>query len=93
MTEWEPFPSDVASEVVVFYDEDGTRLRPVEQYASRKWFQLQPTLLSFELEREPAQVTSSDRIGYLLKYETTNLAPNPIVGSLEKLREMFPWKG
>ena len=92
LIEWGPFPSDVASDVAMFYDQDGTRLKPVERFAPRKWFQLQPTVLSLELERESPHETSSDPIGYLLNCEATHLAPNTIVDSLEELREMFPWK-
>ena len=89
MEEWGDYLSDLASDVIVLYDEDGTWLKPVETYG-RKWYQLRPRLMSVELRRA-SEDEYHDSLGYLLKHEATTLASNPFVRSLEQLRQMYPW--
>jgi hypothetical protein len=49
--------TDLVSDVVVFYDEDGTWLEPIEQYAPRKWYQCKPTVVSVNLRRASQEKT------------------------------------
>ena len=90
MEEWGSYPTDIASDVVVFYDEDGTWLKPVMKYA-RRWYQLKPRVVSVELRRATAD-EYEDPLGYKLQYEVSRLAPNALVSSLEQLRALYPHK-
>jgi hypothetical protein len=90
LAEWGLYPTDIASEVVIFYDNDGTWLKPVERYM-RKWYHLRPQLVSVELRRAEPDDTYQDKLGYMLRHEVVKLAPNSFVTSLEQLRQMHPW--
>ena len=79
MREWGPYPADVASEVVVFYDTDGVWLEPVFSRGIK----------AFTLRRNTTPDASVDSLGLAL-FEATSLAPNPYFGSLDELREGFP---
>ena len=80
MREWGPYPADVASEVIVFYDTDGVWLEPVFTRGSN----------AFTLRRNTTPDASVDSIGLAL-FEATNLAPNQYFDSLDELRVRFPF--
>jgi len=80
MREWGPYPADVASEVVVFYDTDGVWLEPVFSRGIK----------AFTLRRNTTPDASVDSLGLAL-FEATTLAPNPYFGSLDELRARFPF--
>ena len=86
--EWAPYPDDVESEVVVFYDSDGTWLKPVITRNPRRLMGLLPGAKRFELVREDVQ-DSVDPI-WLAVFEASTMAPNAHVGSLAELRARFP---
>ena len=77
MREWGPYPADVASEVIVFYDTNGVWLEPV-------------FTRGFTLRRNTTPDASVDSLGLAL-FEATTLAPNPYFGSLDELRARFPF--
>ena len=80
MREWGPYPADVASEVVVFYDTDGVWLEPV----------FSRSIKAFTLRRNTTPDASVDSVGLAL-FEATSLAPNPYFESLDELRARFPF--
>ena len=86
--EWAPYPDDVESEVIVFYDSDGTWLKPVITRDPRRLMGLLPGAKRFELVREAVQ-DSVDPI-WLAVFEASTLAPNAHVDSLTELRARFP---
>jgi hypothetical protein len=86
--EWAPYPDDVEAEVIVFYDSDGTWLKPVMSRDPRRLLGLLPGAKRFELVREAAH-DSVDPI-WLALFEASTLAPNSHVGSLAELRARFP---
>jgi len=88
MREWKPYPSDVASEVIVFYDEDGTWLEPVFKELPRRWFGLKGGIEFLELRRSSSHGKAIDPINLAL-YEAKTLVPNRHVSSLEELRSRF----
>ncbi len=90
LSEWK-YPCDLLSDVIIFYDSDGTYLRPIANFSPKKWFQLKPRVSSVELQRDTGN-SEQDSIGYLLMHEASRLAPNPFVSSLEELRLLFPWE-
>jgi hypothetical protein len=87
--EWAPHPDDVESEVIVFYDADGTWLKPVITREPRRALGLLPGAKRFELVREEAQDPRVDPF-WLALLEASALAPNPYVTSLAELRRRFP---
>ena len=89
MREWGRHPSDVASEGIIFYDEDGVWLEPVVTMR-RRWLGLRESIDSFTLRRNPAPGPSIDPVGLAL-FESSGLAPNPYVKSLDELRTRFPF--
>ena len=91
LAEWGPFPTDLLSGVIIFYDQDGTYLEPIASYAPKKWFQLRPRIYSIQLRRETAISPFQDPLPYVLHYEAISLVPNPWVDSLERLRSMYPY--
>ena len=86
--EWAPYPDDVESEVIVFYDSDGSWLKPVTTREPRRLFGLLPGAKRFELVRETAQ-DSVDPI-WLALLEASILVQNVHIGSLAELRARFP---
>ncbi len=87
--EWAPYPEDVESEVIVFYDSDGIWLKPVTTSEPRRLMGLLPGAKRFELVREAAQDSDVDPI-WLALFEASTLVPNAHVGSLAELRARFP---
>ena len=92
LAEWGAFPTDLLSDVIIFYDQDGRYLQPIANYApKKKWFQLRPKIYSIQLRRETAISPLQDPLPYVLHYEAISLVPNPWVDSLERLRSMYPY--
>lgn len=87
--EWAPYPDDVESKVIVFYDSDGTWLKPVITREPRRLLGLLPGANRLQLVREAAQDSVVDPI-WLALYEASTLVPNVHVGSLAELRARFP---
>lgn len=86
--EWARYPDDVESRVIVFYDSDGTWLKPVITRDPRRLMGLLPGAKRFDLVREAAQ-DSVDPI-WLALSEASTIAPNAYVDSLAELRARFP---
>jgi hypothetical protein len=78
MREWGPYPTDVQSGVITFYDADGTWLEPA----------VSNQLLHLQRNENPG--TTVDQIGVAL-FEATTLLPNPHVTSLDELRARYPF--
>jgi len=89
MGEWGRHPSDVASEVIIFYDEDGVWLEPLVTMR-RRWLGLRETIDSFTLRRNASPNPGIDPLGLAL-FEATSLTPNPYVKSLDELKTRFPF--
>ena len=89
MRVWERHPSDVASEVIIFYDEDGVWLEPLVTTRPR-WLGLGVTIDGFTLRRNPAPGPGIDPLGLAL-FEASSLTPNRYVKSLDELRARFPF--
>jgi hypothetical protein len=89
MREWGRHASDVASEVIIFYDEDGVWLEPLVTMR-RRWLGLRETIDSFTLRRNASPGPGIDPIGLAL-FESSSLTPNPYVKSLDELRTRFPF--
>lgn len=87
--EWAPYPDDVESEVIVFYDSDGTWLKPITTREPRRLLGLLPGPKRFELVRATEQDCSVDPI-WLALSEASTLLPNVHVASLAELRARFP---
>jgi hypothetical protein len=87
--EWAQYPDDVESDVIVFYDSDGTWLKPVISREPRRLLGLLPGAKRFKLVREAARDSAVDPI-WLAFLEASTLAPNEHVGSLAELRARFP---
>jgi hypothetical protein len=77
MREWGPYPSDVESGVITFYDADGVWLEPTD--ASEP----------FQLSRNKNPDETVDSIALAL-FEAATLIPNPYFSSLDELRAKFP---
>ncbi len=90
MKDWGPYPADVASEVIVFYDTDGVWLEPVFTRARRRPG-LREGIKAFTLRRNTTPDASVDSIGLAL-FEATSLAPNRHCNSLDELRARFPFQ-
>jgi len=90
MREWGRHASDVASEVIVFYDEDGVWLEPLVTMR-RRWLGLGERIDSFTLRRNPSPGPGIDPVGLAL-FESSGLIPNPYFKSLEELRAKFPFE-
>jgi hypothetical protein len=89
MREWARHAPDVASEVIIFYDEDGVWLEPLVTMR-RRWLGLRETIDSFTLRRNASPGPGIDPVGLAL-FESSSLAPNPYVTSLDELRTRFPF--
>lgn len=87
--EWAPYPDDVESEIVVFYDSDGTWLKPITTRQPRRLLGLLPGAKLFELVRATGQHSDVDPI-WLALSEASTLLPNTHVASLDELRARFP---
>ena len=77
MREWGPYPSDVESGVIIFYDADGVWLEPV--HAGEP----------FRLRRNESPDETVDSIDLAL-FEAETLIPNAYFSSLDELRARFP---
>jgi hypothetical protein len=91
MDEWKKFPADLASDVIIFYDEDGTWLRPAESYLPVTWYRWRRKLASVVLERAGKTDDYQDPLPFLLHTQVTRLAPNKIIQSLDELKAKYPW--
>lgn len=91
MAEWGNFPSDLLSEVILLYDEDGTWLMPEGVYERWTFLPWPQRLRSVTFERANASEHGRDELGYLLVYEALSLAPNTRFASLDELRERYPF--
>lgn len=92
MEEWAKFPTDLLSEVITLFDDDGTWLKPVAIYAPRIWFPWSRKLMSVEMHRAKENENRQDTLGYLLRHEAVSLAKNSYVDSLQQLRLSYPWQ-
>lgn len=90
MREWGRHPADVASEVIVFYDEDGVWLEPLVT-TRRRWLGLGETIDGFTLRRNAAPGPGIDPLGLAL-LEASSLTPNKYVKSLDELKARYPFK-
>ena len=88
MREWGPYPADVASQVIVFYDADGVWLEPV--FTRGRRLGLREDIKAFTLRRNTTPDASVDSIALAL-FEATSLAPNRHCDSLDELRARFPF--
>jgi hypothetical protein len=88
---WAKFPTDLLSDVIVLYDDDGTWLEPVATYRKRKWFPWLKTIESVQLVRNEND-HHQDSLPYLLHNEAKSLATNHLVKSLQELRIRYPFK-
>lgn len=80
-------PVDVESQVLVFYDEDGTWLQPRFARPNRRHsFRLLPEKGSFELERSTEVNPGIDPFFVALS-EAVDLKPNKYFASLEAIRQ------
>ncbi len=91
MDEWAEFPIDLLSDAIVLYDDDGTWLKPVASYAPREWFPWLKRLVAVEMIRSDPSDEPPDELGYLLHHEAVSVVPNSVVGSLDELRQRYPW--
>ena len=89
MKEWGPYPEDVQSEVIIFYDSDGTWLRPIVTSEGGRLLGLTPGAKRFELVRDTARNDEVDPI-WLAAFEASNLLPNSHVASIAELQARFP---
>ena len=90
MAHWGSNPTDVLSQVIVFYDGDGVWLEPVVTKGPRRWFGLRDGSKAFTLRRNDAPADSVDAIELAL-FEATSLMANRHFGSLDELRARFPF--
>lgn len=90
LREWGPYPADVASQVIVFYDTDGVWLEPVFTRGGRRPG-LRKGIKAFTLRRNTTPDASVDSVGLAL-FEATSLAPNRHCNSLDELRTRFPFQ-
>jgi len=91
MLEWGRSPADLLSEVIVLYDDDGSWLKPVGVYGSRKFLPWLQKLRSVYFERTDAAQAGQDELSYLLALEAVSVAPNDLVSSLDELRRRYPF--
>ncbi len=87
--EWGPYPRDVESDVVIFYAEDGTWLKPTFIEGAAQWFGYRRGPIRFRLERSTGP-EYEDPIGLAL-YKATTLVPNKHFMSLAELKAKFPF--
>ncbi len=90
MQAWRNYPQDLAAQVIVLYDNDGSWLEPVFTPGPRRWFGLLRGTPSVSLRRARALEPGVDPIGLAL-LEATTLVPNKYYSSLEELRERYPF--
>jgi hypothetical protein len=90
MARWGSHPTDLSSQVIVFYDSDGVWLEPVVAKGPRRWFGLRDGIEAFTLRRNAAPADSVDSIGLAL-FEAATLVANRHFGSLDELRARFPF--
>ena len=84
--EWEPI--DVESGVAIFYDEDGTWLKPVFTTPNRRGIFGGLTQGEFILTRSEQLDAHADPIEVALD-EAAGIEPNPYFDSLDSLRRHF----
>src|SRR5262245_4109646 len=89
MKDWGQFADDVESEVITFYDADGTWLRPLVTQGPRRLGGLLPGIRTFELVRDANLDQAVDPI-WLALFEASTLIENSHVASLSELRALFP---
>ena len=90
MEEWANFPTDILSDVILFYDLEGQFYQPSPKYAKRRWYQLSSKIESFAFSPCDPKDIHEDTLGYLLHYEATKLQENPHIKSLDALRKLVP---
>lgn len=91
LNEWKQFPSDLDSDVIIFYTKNGRWLKPIFEYAPKQWYQSGQKIKSIKLQETKEQENYQDTLNYLLKYEVKKLLPNKYVNNLEILKNMFPY--
>jgi hypothetical protein len=89
--EWGAFPSDVLSETIRFYDEDGKWLKPEGIYKPRWWLPWSKRLVDVSFEAIDASSAGQDDLAYLLAHETHSLGSNVYVRSLAELQCRYPY--
>lgn len=90
MREWGQYPTDLLSDVIILYDDDGTWLEPVARYLPKTWYRWWSKLGGVDLIRSTKK-GGQDPLAYLLHYEATRLEDNHVISSLEQLKARFPW--
>lgn len=90
MSEWGRYPSDIMSDVIIFFEEDGAWLKPIPNYAPRTWYRWFNKLISVNFKRSIKNDNYQDSINYLINHETIKLAENKYFSSLKELKGRYP---
>jgi hypothetical protein len=69
LSEWGKYSADLASEVIVLYDDDGVWLKPFFNYVPRAWYRRYK-------KAEPASLRKDyqDSLGHRLKYKLVSVS-------------------
>jgi hypothetical protein len=92
LEEWAPYPTDLLSDVVRLYQDDGVWLKPEAVYVPRRWLPWLTRLSHVNLKPADAASEQEDTLEYLLAHEAVALVPNKHVTSLDQLRQRYPYR-
>ena len=95
LSEWGPYPTDLLSDVIMLYGEDGSWFEPIPKYVRRFRFLPWPMELAcVELRAmDPSAYGAygQDTLPMKLHHESESLRPNGHFASLDELRRMYPY--